>query len=231
MTTLVYAATPTRFPDRRTAGRRLAERLDGFGDADPVVLGLAPDGMPLAAEIARALSAPLDTVAVARLRTENDADRFGTAAEGGIALFDPGHRERIEAHPETVDCALLATQRRLEQRSAAWHHRRRPRSLHGRTVLLVADVLGDEQIAAAAACAARDRGAAHVVYVAPQVRLASALAVVDWVDEIVCLETVAQELTASDCYADSRPVSDTTVRALLLENEHERHQWPRSDAR
>ncbi len=230
MTTLVYAATPTRFPDRREAGRRLAERLAAFAEADPVVLGLAPDGMPVAAEIAGALGAPLDTVAVASLRTEAGANRFGTAAEGGIAFFDPDQRGQVEADPEAVDSALLATERWLEQRSAAWHRRRHPRSLHGRAVLLVADVLGDEQTAAAAACAARDRGAARVVYVAPQVRLASALAVVDWVDEIVCLETVEQELAASDCYTDSRPVTDAAVRELLLESERARRGATRADA-
>lgn len=231
MTTLVYAATPTRFSDRREAGRRLAERLTAFAETGPIVLGLAPDGMPVAAEIAAALGAPLDTVAVASLSTGAGANRFGTAAEGGIALFDPEQRAQVDADPEAVDSALLAAARGLEQRNADWHRRRRPRSLHGRAVLLVADVLGDEQTAAAAACAARDRGAARVVFVAPQVRLASALAVVDWVDEIVCLETVERALVAADCYLDSAPVSDATVRELLLENERARRQGPRADAR
>src|SRR5579884_2484024 len=60
---------PTRFADRVEAGGLLGARLrelrGQLGLADPVVLGLARGGVPVAAEVARALDAPLD-VAVAR---------------------------------------------------------------------------------------------------------------------------------------------------------------------
>ena len=49
-----------KFDDRRAAGRRLAERLTGLAAEQPVVLGLARGGVPVAYEVAQALGAPLD---------------------------------------------------------------------------------------------------------------------------------------------------------------------------
>lgn len=219
MASTLTTTGPIRFADRREAGRRLAERLAKFRRLNPVVIGVAPSAMPIAAEIAEALDAPLDTVAVASLAIgATRADHVGTTAEGGIAFFDAARAERIDAEPEAVDAALIDAQQRVEQRTASWHRGERRRSLSRRNVLLVAEVLDDDQVAAAAACAVRDRGAAQVTYVAAKVRLAAAIAAADWMDEIVCLETVGHAIAACDFLERCAPVTDEEVRSLLDEN-------------
>ncbi|MBK5227456.1 MAG: phosphoribosyltransferase, partial [Actinobacteria bacterium] len=55
------------FLNRRDAGRRLAQRLEQVRKQDPVVIGLARGGVVLAAEVARALDAPLDVLVVRKL--------------------------------------------------------------------------------------------------------------------------------------------------------------------
>lgn len=50
------------FADRASAGRQLAKRLKELHTADPAVLGLPRGGVVVAAEVARALHAPLDAV-------------------------------------------------------------------------------------------------------------------------------------------------------------------------
>jgi putative phosphoribosyl transferase len=210
---------PRRFADRRDAGRQLAERLGGVRQLNPVVVGLAPNGMPIAAEIARVLGAPLDTVAVAPLRIgETHQDRVGTAADGGVAFFDDAHTPLIDAESEAVDAALIGAQQCLERRGAAWHQGSRRHSLQRRAVVLVGETLDHEEIAAAA-CAVRDRGAAKVIYAAPQVRLAAALAVGDWVDQIVCLETVEDERSPSLRPGNRQHVCDDEIHSLLREND------------
>jgi putative phosphoribosyl transferase len=52
------------FRDRADAGRRLAERLRGEARPDAVVVGLQRGGRPVAAEVARALGAPLDRLII-----------------------------------------------------------------------------------------------------------------------------------------------------------------------
>ena len=56
-----------RFVDRADAGRRLAQALRSYRDRDPIVLALPRGGLPVAAEIAAALAAPLDVVLVRKI--------------------------------------------------------------------------------------------------------------------------------------------------------------------
>jgi putative phosphoribosyl transferase len=55
------------FRNRRDAGQKLAVRLKAYKDQHPVVLALPRGGVPVAAEIAAALDAPLDLVLVRKI--------------------------------------------------------------------------------------------------------------------------------------------------------------------
>lgn len=218
MASSLNAHDPSRFRDD---GRRLVERLGDLGQLAPVVVGIAPSGMPIAAEIARLLRAPLDTVAVAPLSIgDNHQIRVGTAADGGVAFLDDEHAQLIDAERDAVDSALITTQNELELRGATWHQGNRRHSLNRRAVLLVGGTLEDQEIAAAA-CAVRDRGAEKIIYLSPQVRLGASRAVGDWVDRIVCLETVLDE----NCMipGTGQQASDTEIHALLSENDGDLH--------
>src|SRR4051795_3948444 len=67
------------FTDRRNAGRKLAECLARFADADPVILALPRGGVPVAFEVAQALNAPLDLVMVRKIGAPDD-EEFGIGA-------------------------------------------------------------------------------------------------------------------------------------------------------
>jgi putative phosphoribosyl transferase len=55
------------FKDRREAGRKLAAALSAYRDQQPVILALPRGGVPVAAEVAIALKAPLDLVLVRKI--------------------------------------------------------------------------------------------------------------------------------------------------------------------
>ena len=77
------------FVDRREAGERLAEVLLGFASEDPVVLGLPRGGVPVAAEVASALHAPLDVLVVRKLGCPWQPELgFGAIGEGGVRVVN-----------------------------------------------------------------------------------------------------------------------------------------------
>ena len=157
MRTALIAPGHQLFPNRGVAGRRLAERLAGLRRLDPIVIGIAPGGVPVAVEVARALRAPLETI----------------SAEPASLV-------------EADDAELLA--------AAA--------AVRDRNVVLIADLLLDEQPATAAVRMLRELGATHVTFAAPVVRIAAAMALSEWVDEILCLETLYEELPPAAIYKE-----------------------------
>src|ERR671918_1031634 len=81
-----------RFADRADAGRRLAERLQEYaGRDDALVLGLPRGGVPVAAEVARALGAPLDVFLVRKLGVPGHEElAFGAIASGNVRVLNEG---------------------------------------------------------------------------------------------------------------------------------------------
>src|SRR4051794_41856087 len=86
-----------RFQDRRDAGRALAGAVAHLRAEAPVVLGLPRGGVVVAAEVARALQAPLDVVIVRKLgapfQPEYAIGAIGEAG-GGLLLNPPGAAPR-----------------------------------------------------------------------------------------------------------------------------------------
>src|SRR4051794_22768332 len=72
------------FRDRRDAGRQLAELLVPLGLTDPIVLALPRGGVPVAAEVARRLEAPLEVFVARKLGAPGRPELgIGALAEGG----------------------------------------------------------------------------------------------------------------------------------------------------
>jgi putative phosphoribosyl transferase len=75
------------FRDRIAAGRQLGTDLARRGLEDPVVLGLPRGGVPVAAEVARALGAPLDVLVIRKVGAPFQPElAAGAVGEGVTAL-------------------------------------------------------------------------------------------------------------------------------------------------
>jgi putative phosphoribosyl transferase len=77
------------FADRFEAGRILAGALVQYaGREDVVVLGLPRGGVPVAAEVAKALRVPLDVLVVRKLGAPGQEElAIGAIGEGGVRLM------------------------------------------------------------------------------------------------------------------------------------------------
>ncbi|MER5737012.1 phosphoribosyltransferase family protein [Streptomyces sp. NPDC002262] len=156
------------FADRADAGRRLAARLGHLQGRDVVVLGLPRGGVPVAAEVAEALGAPLDICLVRKLGVPSRPElAMGAVGEGGVRVVneqvvrDAGVTGRDLAAVEERERAVMAERARL------YRGIRRPVPLEGRTVVVVDDGLATGATALAACRAVRAGGAARIVLAVP----------------------------------------------------------------
>jgi putative phosphoribosyl transferase len=208
-----------RFADRRDAGRRLAALLADARDENPVVVGIPRGGMPVAAEVARALEAPLDVVLVRKVGApENPEYAIGALAEGDVRVIDDEAVARLQLDAPELDAAVERAQRELAERMAR-HYGMRPRlAVAGRTVVLVDDGLATGRSAQAAARSLRQRGATRVILAVPVAAPESARAMRAWVDDVVCLELPERLWAIGLWYEDFSPTSEEEVEALLTEH-------------
>jgi putative phosphoribosyl transferase len=208
-----------RFTDRIAAGVELAARLRHYGGrTDLLVLGLPRGGVPVAAEVARSLPAPLDVFMVAKIGLPGQVElAIGALASGGVrVLNEPVIRAaRIDAGELDRLAGLAAA--KLAGRERRYRGDRPPPVVAGRVVILVDDGLATGATMRAAVVALRSLGVARVVVavpVAPPITVAQFAAEVD---EIVCVHMPEPFIAVGAWYGDFSATSDAEVVRLLAD--------------
>jgi predicted phosphoribosyltransferase len=157
-----------KFRDRVDAGRRLGTALKIVRGEAVVVLGLARGGVPVAAQVAAALDAPLDVVVVRKLGVPYQPElAMGAVAEDGIRVIDAEAIRRAGVTATELAAVETREQDEVRQRVARYRQGRPPASLGGQTAIVVDDGIATGSTARAACRLARARGAARVVLAVP----------------------------------------------------------------
>ncbi len=205
-----------RFPDRTAAGRLLAGQLARFRGERAVVLGLTRGGVPVALEVARALSAPLEPMVVLPLGVPAATDfELGAIAEGGGAYVDPD--ALLEAGLRDADVEAIAERAgtELARRIRLYRGGRPLPDLAGATALVVDEGVATGATARAAARAARKAGAARVVLAAPVIAADRVADLRADFDEVVAVEYPDPFLAIGVWYERIAELGDGDVLALL----------------
>lgn len=195
---------------------QLAERMAGLTLADPVVLGLPRGGVPVAAEVARALTAPLDVLLVRKLGSPSNPEfAIGAIGEDGVRVIAEDVVRRQGIRPEQL--ASIESRERAELERRAHRYRQgRPRvELRGRTAVIVDDGIATGATALAACGVARNLGAARIVLATPVAPAQWRSALGEKADEFVALETPQAFFAVGQAYADFGQTSDEEVLAAL----------------
>jgi putative phosphoribosyl transferase len=205
------------FLDRREAGRMLAARLSAYAHrSDVIVLALPRGGIPVAYEIARALSLPLDVFLVRKVYEPGRDDvQVGTITSGGYEVVDAEVIAARGVDRRVVDREMARARQDLAYQERVYRGNRRFPDVAGRTVILVYDgiVTGGSMVAAVAAL--RANGAARVVVAAPVAAPNAREAVERVADAVVCVVTPEPFYRIGIWYDDFAPVSDASVLILL----------------
>lgn len=204
--------------DRRDAGRRLAVELAPLAAEQPVVVALPRGGVPVGFEVARALGAPLEILAVRKLGAPGNPELgVGAVAEDGTGVLDPRSADAVGMTQDLLDATLTRESAELRRRVERYRDGRPAISVSGRSVIIVDDGLATGLTDLAAVRALRKRGARSIVVAVPVGSGESVAMLAQEADRVVCL-TVPQRLFGVGAwYHDFAPVSDEEVLALLAE--------------
>lgn len=207
-----------RFADRTDAGRQLGERLLPLAAQHPVVIGLPRGGVPVAREVALALDAPLDFLAVRKLGAPHNPEYgIGAVAEDGTRVIDPEAIAVLGIRNGTLDAIAERETAELRRRVSLYRGDRPPLEVAGRTVVVVDDGVATGVTDLAALRALRRRDPRRLVLAVPVCPPDTARRLREDADEVVCLQAPPRFLGVGQWYEDFSQVSDEEVLAVLEE--------------
>jgi putative phosphoribosyl transferase len=155
------------FIDRVDAGRRLGAQLAGTVEPPLVVLGIARGGVIVAAEVARALDAPLDVVIPRKLGAPGNPELGIGAVAPGVRVLDRRSMATLGVDDAYVDAEARRQEAEIARRTSVYREQGPAPDLHGVTAVVVDDGVATGVTAVAALRWAREQGASSVIFAAP----------------------------------------------------------------
>ena len=205
------------FSNRSAAGRLLAEKLASFaGRPGLIVLALPRGGVPVAAEVAHALHAPLDVLVVRKLGAPfNPEFALGAVASGGFRVLNARAMDAFGVKPETIESATERAMRELHRREQSFRHGRLPLELPSCPVILIDDGIATGSTMRVAVAAVREARAGPIFVAAPVAAREGYLELRTSVQGFVTLCMPRDFGSVGEYYEDFEPVSDAAVRHCL----------------
>lgn len=208
--------TPRRFHDRADAGRHLAACLTRVALTDPVVVALPRGGVPVGAEVAGALDAPLDVIVVRKIGAPGHPELgIGAIAEGGVLVIDDRSRAALRLGPDALAALREPEERELLRRVARYRGARPMIDVAGRDVVVVDDGLATGVTATAALRALRALGPRRLILAIPVGAPSSIVRLGTEADEVVAVLRPPDLVAVGRWYDDFRPTTDAEVAACL----------------
>ena len=208
---------PRSFRDRRDAGQALAARLaDLAGNRSLIVLGLPRGGVPVAAEVASALDAPLDAFFVRKLGVPGHRElAMGAIATGNVRVVNDEVVSAMHITPQTIEAVAAEERAELGRRERVYRGDRPAPELTDRTVVLVDDGLATGSTMRAAVAAVRAQRPAAVIVGVPTGARQTRAALATEVDRMECVITPDPFLAVGLSYEDFSETTDDEIRRLL----------------
>ncbi len=206
------------FRDREDAGRKLAARLSGYKEQHPVILALPRGGVPVAAEVAATLDAPLDLILVRKIGVPWQPELAMGAVVDGEAPHIVRNEDviRLGGISETEFNKICEQELAEIERRRKLYLRTRPRiDVAGRTAIVVDDGIATGATTRAALEATRMRGPKTLILAVPVAPTEVMAQMRREADHVVCLEEHEDFGAIGFYYWDFRQIDDQEVIDLL----------------
>lgn len=207
------------FKNRVDAGKRLAHLLRLYSERpDVIVLALPRGGVPVAAEVAEVLAAPLDVVVVRKLgvpRSEEMA--MGAITSGEYRYLNQTLIKQLNISQRAIDNVIEREKQELVRREKAYRADRPPLDLRDRTVILVDDGLATGATMRVAIEAVQHHQPKELVVAVPVAAKEICEQLGAQVSHMVCAETPQPFHAVGLWYEEFDQTSDDEVRSLLVQ--------------
>lgn len=209
-----------KFQDRTDAGRQLAARLTKYAHReDVIVLGLPRGGVPVAFEIARKLSAPLDVFVVRKLGLPGHRElAMGAIASGGIRIINERVVGQLGVSEDIIDQVAAEEKDELDRREMAYRGHSDGIHLQGLTVILVDDGIATGSTMRAVIAAISKQHPARLIVAVPAAASEPCYEIKPMVDELIVLMMPDDFYAVGQWYRDFSQTTDAEVTRLLQES-------------
>lgn len=210
------------FKSRVDAGQRLANLLQPFANRpDVVVVALPRGGVPVAAEVANAIGAPLDVLVVRKLGIPGFRETaMGSIASGNFMYLNQDLIQRLAITSEEINVAVQHEQEELRRREIAYRDDLVPLNLRDRIVILVDDGLATGATMQVAIEAVKQQHPRKIIVAVPVAEREVCESVGTVVDRVICAETPQPFYAVGLWYEEFAQTSDDDVRSLLHQAKH-----------
>jgi putative phosphoribosyl transferase len=185
-------------------------------EPDVLVLGLPRGGVPVAYEVAQALSAPLDVFLVRKLGVPGRPElAMGAIASGGVQVWNQDVLRMLRVSDSAIQKVVDEEQQELERRERLYRGDRSELDVEDKIVILVDDGLATGASMRAAVTALQARDPRRIVVAVPTAAPDTCAEFENLVDQVVCANTPTPFLGVGAWYSDFGQTRDETVRKLL----------------
>jgi predicted phosphoribosyltransferase len=212
----------TQFRDRSEAGEFLAEQLTAYANKpNVIVLALPRGGVPVGAQVARKLDAPLDVFVVRKLGLPGHPElAMGAIATGGVRVLNGDVVDSLRISDEVIEAVTANEQRELARRERSYRDDLPPPEVEGKIVIIVDDGIATGSTMVAAVAALRQLGAGRIVVAAPTIARSTYDYLRNTADDVVAVIVPEEFYGVGQWYEDFSQTTDAEVHRLLGETNH-----------
>jgi Predicted phosphoribosyltransferases len=215
-TTNEFVRPRARYADRADGGRALAACLGKYKDHDVLILGIPRGGVPVAAEVARALHADLDVIVARKLGAPGQPElAIGAVTSNGGRFFNDEAIEALGVSDEYLEHVTAVEMDEAHRRERMFRNGREPERIEGRVVIIVDDGLATGSTMRASVRSVRKRNPARLIVAVPVGSREACADLRKESDEVVCAYEPAVFLAVGLHYERFYPTPDDEVTAIL----------------
>ena len=206
-----------KFINRQHAGQILANSLKNYANKpNVIVLALPRGGVPVAYEIARTLSIPLDVFIVRKLGVPGHEEfAMGAIASGGTVLLNQSIIKQLKLQQSSIDAVIQSEQTELMRRERVYRGNRPFPDLLGKTIILVDDGIATGATIQAAISGLRKHKPSSIIVAVPVAAYETCQSMTSLIEQLICPLQPINFFAVGLWYEDFSQTTDEEVIDLL----------------